>query len=187
VAGDPEERVSEGGEGAVFDGLAVGVIVLGPDGEVLRRNARVETVVAPTALADPSRLLRRITGLAQRCGDGEAAPTENFEATGPGGDAGVRATAMPLPEGGTVITLERLSSSAAVQERVQQFVAQITHDLRTPLTSILGASDLLLSGRVGAPDDRHARLLKIVSDGTQRLAAQLSDLAKQFVDPEDPS
>ena len=174
-------------EDAVFEGLAVGVIILGADGEVLRRNTRVDAVVAPTALADPSRLLRRVTSLAQRCGDGEAAPTENFEAIAPGAQGGVRATATPLAGGGTVVTLERLPSSADVQERVQQFVAQITHDLRTPLTSILGASDLLLSGRVGAPDERHLRLLKIVSDGTQRLAAQLGDLAKQFVDPEGPS
>lgn len=179
--------MSHEGEDTVFDALAVGVIVLDAGGEVVRRNARVETVVAPTALADPSRLLRRVAALAQHGSDGHGARTENFEAIAPGAEAGVRATAMPLPGGGTVITLERLSSSAAVQERVQQFVAQITHDLRTPLTSILGASDLLLSGRVGAPDDRHVRLLRIVSEGTQRLAAQLGDLAKQFVEPEEPS
>lgn len=171
----------------MFDRLTVGVMVLGADGEVLRRNVQIEAVVAPTALADPNRLVRRIAALAQRCSEANAEQTENFEAIRPGGEAGVRATAVPLPEGGAVITFERLSNSADVDQRVQQFVGQITHDLRTPLTSILGASDLLLSGRVGVPDDRHLRLLKIVSEGTQRLAAQLSDLAQQFVEPEGPS
>jgi signal transduction histidine kinase len=81
--------------------------------------------------------------------------------------------------------VEPLEVSAQVNDRVRQFVAHMTHDLRTPLTSILGASDLLLSGRVGEPDERHAKLLRIVGEGTQRMASLLSEISARFVAAED--
>jgi signal transduction histidine kinase len=167
-------------ESSVLDRIAVGVIVLDPEGQEVYRTRRVDELIGGTQLADPSRLARRLAALAHRCPAGGAREEECFE----GGDAGVRASAAALPGGGAVVTLESMAPSDQVQQRVRQFVSHVTHDLRTPLTSIMGASDLLLSGRVGAVEERHAKLLRIVGEGSQRMASLLSELASRFVEPE---
>lgn len=173
------------GEGSEFlDGLAVGIVLLNAEGEVRLRTAPVDRLVASTALADPARLMRRVSSLAERCQASGGRETESFEPVHGDHADGVRLSAAPVAAGGTVVTVEALRPSEAVEERVRQFVSQLTHDLRTPLTSILGASDLLLSGRVGTPEERHLRLLKIVNEGTQRMAALLTELAHKFVEPE---
>lgn len=169
-------------DSSVLDRIAVGLIVLDPEGEERFRSRRVAELIRGTQLEDAGRMARRVASLSQRCqaaGDTEAETFEGGEAGG-----GVLATATPAPDGGVVITLEAMDSSSMVQQRVQQFVSHVTHDLRTPLTSIMGASDLLLSGRVGPIEERHARLLKIVGDGTQRMASLLSELSSRFVEQE---
>jgi signal transduction histidine kinase len=168
----------------VLEALSVGVAVVDAEGEIRLRNGWVERLVSATALADPARLVRRLSSLAQRCRASGDVEVESFEPTDARGADGVRASARPLRDGGAVVTLEPMASSEEVEERVRRFVAQLIHDLRTPLTSILGSADLLLSGRVGTPDERHERLLKIVSEGTQRMATLLTELTRKYVDPE---
>ena len=169
-------------DSSLLDRIAVGLIVLDGDGEMIFRTNRVDELVRDTQIADDARRANRIASLAQRCLAAGATEMESFE--GCEGGEGVMASATPNPDGGVVVTLESMGSSDAVQQRVRQFVSHVTHDLRTPLTSIMGASDLLLSGRVGALEDRHARLLKIVGEGTQRMASLLSELSSRFVEPE---
>ncbi|MGD8375924.1 MAG: histidine kinase dimerization/phospho-acceptor domain-containing protein [Acidobacteriota bacterium] len=169
-------------DSSILDRIAVGLIVLDPDGEERFRSRRVADLIRGTQLEDAGRMSRRLASLSQRCLAAGETEVETFE--GGEGSGGVLATASSAPDGGVVITLEALDSSSVVQQRVQQFVSHVTHDLRTPLTSIMGASDLLLSGRVGPIEERHAKLLKIVGDGTQRLAALLSELSSRFVGQE---
>ena len=96
----------------------------------------------------------------------------------------MRLSASALADGRTLFTVEPVEQSERVDERVRQFVAHLTHDLRTPLTSLMGASDLLLSGRVGDTDERQARLLRIVSESTERMASLLNEITSRFVAPE---
>ena len=131
-------------------------------------------------LSEPDRLARRLSSLAQRCREVGKPTSEFFESTAEA-YYGVRLWASPLPEQGTLFTLEPMEPSAQVDERVHQFVAHVTHDLRTPLTSLLGASDLLLSGRLGQPDEKHAKLLGIINEATQRMADLINELTERFV------
>jgi signal transduction histidine kinase len=181
---EEEARVVEIPSNELLEHLAVGVLVTDDAGNEVLRNSRVDVLLEPTFLASRERLSRRLSSLAQRCQDGEATSSECFESTN-GNAGGVRVSASSLADGGTLFTVEPLEISERVNERVRQFVAHMTHDLRTPLTSILGASDLLLSGRVGEPDERHAKLLRIVGEGTQRMASLLSEISARFVAPED--
>ncbi len=54
-------------------------------------------------------------------------------------------------------------------------LALISHDLRTPLTSILGYTDLLLGERSGL-DSRHRRFVKIIARSGERLMELVDDL-----------
>ena len=166
----------------LFDRLAVGVVLLDADGAELYRTPHVAELLDGTALSDPARTDRRLASLAQTCSASERTEVECFEPLEQGD--GVRLSAATAPGGGTVVTVEPLERSTAVEQRMTQFVSQLTHDLRTPLTSILGASDLLLSGRVGEPPEGHKKLLRIVGEGTQRMATLLSELAMKSMEPE---
>ncbi len=167
-------------ENELLEHLAVGVLVHDARGEEEFRTSRVEGLLGGTMLSDPNRLARRLSSLAQQCRESGTPASEFFESTADAGD-GVRLWASALSEGRTLFTVEPMEPSEKVNERVRQFVAHVTHDLRTPLTSLLGASDLLLSGRLGQPDEKHVRLLRIVNEGTQRMAALLNEITARFV------
>ncbi len=139
-----------------------------------------QELLQSTLLASPDRRSRRLSSLAQRCRDTGPIASECFESTVEDG-SGSRLSAAALADGRTLFTVEPVEQSERVDERVRQFVAHLTHDLRTPLTSLMGASDLLLSGRVGDIDERHARLLRIVSESTERMASLLNEITSRFV------
>ena len=50
----------------------------------------------------------------------------------------------------------------------QEFVANVSHELKTPMTTISGYIDGILDGTI--PQDRHRHYLQIVSDETKRLS-----------------
>jgi signal transduction histidine kinase len=169
----------------LLDKLAMGVLVLDANGQEVYRTPRVEGLVSGTGLAEPERFVRRVASLVSRAQASGNDEVENFEA--PEATGGVRLTAAPLADGGSAVTFAPLTQSGDVEQRVRQFVSHVTHDLRTPLTSMLGASDLLLSGRIGEVDERHARLLRIVGEGTQRMAALLTEICEKYVEESEAS
>lgn len=57
-----------------------------------------------------------------------------------------------------------------------EFVAMITHDLRTPLVPIQGYADILLSGRLGELNDEQKVRLKIIKSSTETLLRMIKDL-----------
>ena len=56
----------------------------------------------------------------------------------------------------------------------RDFIASITHDLRTPLTSIGGFVTAMLDGTI--PPDKYEHYLKIVQDETRRLSALVGEM-----------
>ena len=64
-----------------------------------------------------------------------------------------------------------------LSEAKTQILATATHELKTPLTSIVGYVDLMLEqDRVGALNERQARYLKRVERNARRLQALIGDL-----------
>jgi signal transduction histidine kinase len=80
---------------------------------------------------------------------------------------------------------ERLRQANQELERADtlknQFLAHMSHELRTPLNSILGFSDLLLSGSAGQLDARQVRYVNHISAGGKQLlnlVNEILDLSK---------
>lgn len=83
---------------------------------------------------------------------------------------------------------EALATMADVLERrtarVRDFAAQVSHELKTPVTAILGAIELLGDHSVSMPDDRRRRFLDNIRADAQRidrLVRRLLELARAEV------
>lgn len=58
-----------------------------------------------------------------------------------------------------------------------KFVSVVTHELRLPLTSIKGYTDLLRQGVVGPVNDKQKDFLNVVRTNVDRMSALISDLS----------
>ncbi|MBI3337108.1 MAG: ATP-binding protein [Candidatus Staskawiczbacteria bacterium] len=56
-----------------------------------------------------------------------------------------------------------------------QFLAQTQHDLRTPLTSIMGYLDLLLNGTFGKQSKKTVEVIKKISDVSKNMVRKIND------------
>jgi signal transduction histidine kinase len=62
------------------------------------------------------------------------------------------------------------------QRAKDQFIASISQELRTPMTSITGYTDLLLGESVGAIADMQRKFLQRIKANTERMGSMLNDL-----------
>src|SRR5262249_37195179 len=70
---------------------------------------------------------------------------------------------------GRLVAVVDISEPVMEAPSVRRIFSQINHDLRSPLTSITGAAELLLSGRVGSMEPVQRRLVTIVEEGSRRM------------------
>lgn len=84
--------------------------------------------------------------------------------------------------GDTARPVERAQRAIAqVDEKLQssrsEFTANVTHELKTPLTSIKGFSDMILSGMVTEPEDER-RFITMIGVEADRLIQLINDVLK---------
>jgi two-component system, OmpR family, phosphate regulon sensor histidine kinase PhoR len=87
--------------------------------------------------------------------------------------------ARPLPAGGAVLVLHDVTELRRLEAVRRDFVANVSHELKTPLTSISGYAETILTDRP-APELEHRFLATIVSNTRrmQRLVDDLLDLSR---------
>jgi two-component system phosphate regulon sensor histidine kinase PhoR len=160
---DSEERL-------VFANRAFGAMLrVPPEAE---SRPLVEVVRQPDLL-----LLIRQSLREQRVVEGEI---EIAEPENPTGAANFSVTASPVPsEGGsgTVLVLHEITELRRLERVRQDFVANVSHEFRTPLTAIQGFAETLLGG---ALEDKanSRRFLEIIRDHAVRLNRLTEDLLR---------
>jgi two-component system phosphate regulon sensor histidine kinase PhoR len=77
--------------------------------------------------------------------------------------------------GGVLIVLNDISRLKRLENMRKDFVANVSHELKTPITSILGFVETLSEGAVEDPDSAR-RFLRIIGDHTNRLSLIIEDL-----------
>jgi len=96
----------------------------------------------------------------------------------------------PLPDGGTLITfadvtdskryeralLERNEALIAADRLKNQFISHVSYELRTPLTNIIGFSELLASPRTGDLNEKQREYLSDLSSSSKTLLAIVDDI-----------
>jgi PAS domain S-box-containing protein len=90
--------------------------------------------------------------------------------------------------GGVLIVVRDLSESRRLEANQQRFLANAAHELKTPITAILGAAELLLTEKDDDPRVRERFLTHIRSEAErmQRLSETLLQLAQTGWDRRDP-
>ncbi|MBN1954606.1 MAG: HAMP domain-containing histidine kinase [Anaerolineae bacterium] len=76
----------------------------------------------------------------------------------------------------------QLAAKAVAANRAQsEFVSLVAHELKVPMTSIKGYTDILLSGHVGPTNEAQVNFLRVIRanvDRMNKLVSNLSDLAR---------
>ena len=75
-----------------------------------------------------------------------------------------------------VAHLMDLSELVARGDLIADTLRQIRHDLRSPLTSLLGAIELMQTERVGRLEERQRRLLQIMEKAAQSMSGMVTEL-----------
>jgi two-component system phosphate regulon sensor histidine kinase PhoR len=78
---------------------------------------------------------------------------------------------------GAVVVLHDITALRKLERVRRDFVANVSHEFKTPLTAIQGFSETLLAGAIDDPQNRE-RFLGIILEHSRRLARLTDDLLK---------
>jgi PAS domain S-box-containing protein len=96
------------------------------------------------------------------------------------GDQILRATISPMgaknSKEGTVTILYDVTTEAESQQARDEFIASLSQELRTPMTSITGYTDLLVGESVGMIGEMQRKFLQRIKANIERMNAMLNDL-----------
>jgi len=108
-----------------------------------------------------------------------AAPVKALEPTaGVPNASGASAAIFPAPKpSGAVVVLHDVTELRRLERVRQDFVANVSHEFKTPLTAIQGFAETLLGGALEDPKNNR-RFLEIMRDHANRLARLTDDLLK---------
>jgi PAS domain S-box-containing protein len=182
---------------AILNNLAEGVLAADSRNRVVFANPAARSMLGfgteePLGkLPDPWEEFH-LAEASARCAKGEEG--EYIEARVQSGGALLHIKVEHLPEcgdhnrGGSLIVMQDLSEGRRLEVRQQRFLANAAHELKTPITTILGASDLLLTEDEEDPEVRQRFLKHIFTEAhrMQRLSETLLRLARVGWDLREP-
>ncbi|MDH4113710.1 MAG: ATP-binding protein [Actinomycetota bacterium] len=174
-----EELRSERSESAALVAAMVeGVIATDARGRIITANPAARRLLGygmSQPLPDLPQLFRtkQARDAVQAIIDGESVVERQIELDG----AAVLLSGRPLPGGETLLVLHDVSELRRLETVRRDFVANVSHELKTPLTAIQGFAETLLGGAL--EDPKHSqRFLEIIREHAMRLGRLTDDLLK---------
>jgi signal transduction histidine kinase len=159
---------------AVLESLEEGVIALDERGSVIRINERARTLLGATApLPFGRELLPRESTLREAIdlalGGHTTAPAEVTLH-----ERRVSVASRPLQTGGGVVTVLDLTMLRRLEAVRRDFVANVSHELKTPLTAVSGYAETLLDESI--PVEQRRRFVETIRDNAMRMQRIVDDL-----------
>lgn len=164
---------------ALVDSLNEGVLALNERGDVVRINERGRSFLRVTApVPFPADLLPRNATMREAIEAalaGEVTEPAELQITG----HTLALTARPLTVGGAVVALFDLTPIRRLEVVRRDFAANVSHELKTPLTVVNGFAETLLHDDL-SPEQRRHFAETIVASATrmQRIVDDLLDLSR---------
>jgi len=191
-------------QGETLDHLYEGVALFGPDGRLRLANPAFTRIWnLPADMTTEGVHISRIEDFCAKFCIGEDWQMISAQITGfndardMGGDKiehlddrVIDYKLVPLPQGQTMVSFvdvsDRAKAARALAERNEalesvnrlrtDFVSHVSYELRTPLTSIIGFTDLLRTGNVGELNDRQHEYLNDISTQSIELLNLVNDI-----------
>lgn len=158
----------------LVDSMAEGVLALTDDARVLRANAAARELLElpePLRYAPVGSLVRQ-PELRDLLESAVLRPFQSREISI--GERQLIVQSRLLEGGGAVITFLDVSELRRMERVRRDFVANASHELKTPLTSMRGFAETLLDD--DPPDEVRRRFLRTIRDNTLRLQRLVEDL-----------
>jgi PAS domain S-box-containing protein len=178
---------------AILEAIADGVILSDAEGKVILFNNAAERILGLPREQVLGQPLNRFTGLygndvnvlAQAIQDHTArAETEQREEFVDQrlalGDRIVSAHLSPVFTSerllGMVSVFRDITRDVEIDRMKAEFIARVSHEFRTPLTSIKGYNDLIMMGALGALNETQQRAMNTIRDNVDRLTVLVEDV-----------
>ncbi|MEP6622426.1 MAG: ATP-binding protein [bacterium] len=159
---------------ALMESLEEGVLALDEHGSVVRINERARTLLHVNApLPFGRELLPReytIRAAIDQSLAGSSTPSAELTLH----DRTVAITSRPLPTAGAVVTVLDLTMLRRLETIRRDFVANVSHELKTPLTAVSGYAETLLDDDI--PPDQRRRFVETIRDNAGRMQRIVDDL-----------
>ncbi|MEO7083399.1 MAG: ATP-binding protein [Gemmatimonadaceae bacterium] len=159
---------------AVIESLDEGIVAISPRGDVVRLNQSARRLMALTAIAPfsvdmlPQERVVRESVRGAMAGS-SAEPNELTL-----GDKTLLITARPLPDGGAVLAMMDLTTRRRLETIRRGFVANVSHELKTPLTVIGGFAETLRDPDL--PRGDRERFIDTIGTNARRMQRIVDDL-----------
>ncbi|HMD30789.1 MAG TPA: HAMP domain-containing sensor histidine kinase [Candidatus Acidoferrales bacterium] len=173
-------------ERSILDSLGSGLVVLDAQDRIVLLNRTLADMLHVPAEEWPGRPAAELLGLMARYALPVALPRFDWpELFGSREiewrDAETlryfREDSSPLvPGAGRVFAYHDVSHEKAVDRMKSEFISVASHELRTPMTSIKGSVDLILSGFAGETSPEMQELLEIAQKSCDRLVRLVNDI-----------
>lgn len=159
----------------VVSAMAEGVIAADARGRITTANAAARQLLGyaeDAAMPGLAELFRAPDAheLVQAALDGAPSATSLVQLD----DRSIDLSAHALPDGGAVLVLRDLTALRGLETVRRDFVANVSHELKTPLTSIAGYAETLLTDQPDAATTRN--FLEIVLANARRMQQLVDDL-----------
>ncbi|MGQ9601423.1 MAG: CHASE4 domain-containing protein [Candidatus Bipolaricaulia bacterium] len=173
----------------LFERLADAVFITSYDGKILEANeaalrqtgySREEllglNIMRDLAAREPAITYDQVNELLAR---GETVYFEEEKRRKDGSTYWTECAVTPIEFQGRPATLSvnrEITERKRLEQLKAEFLATVSHEVRTPLTSIKGYADLLLAGETGPLNPTQEEFLQIISRNADRLTELISDL-----------
>lgn len=164
---------------AILSGLDEGIVLFAADGRIAYQNQEAGRLL-PARIERASQLeppgLRTLVAAAL---SGEA-PAPMDLSTGPGGSTTLRGAPVPMPGGEVLLVLRDLTQAHRLDTIRRDFVANASHELKTPVASIQALAETMRDASAQDPASipRFAEQLRTETDRLGRIVSDLLDLSR---------
>jgi two-component system phosphate regulon sensor histidine kinase PhoR len=169
---------------AILRGMSDGVLITDVQGNVVLVNKTFKNLLSVNEDIEGKQIIEvlrnaQLIDIFRNVLESERIISEEISISRPHKDMHLIATAVPIYSGdsitGMVLTLHDITRLKQLEEMRKDFVANVSHEIKTPITAIKGFAETLLDG---AMDDKEnaVRFLGMIKAHSERLNSLVDDL-----------
>jgi two-component system, OmpR family, phosphate regulon sensor histidine kinase PhoR len=163
---------------SLIEALPEPVLLVGGNGLVRAANHAAAELFGAQIHGAPIRAHLRqpeVAAMVDRALAGDVAGSARYTATSPQGEIVWQVTARPMRPGMLVLSLRDVSDREAAEAQRREFVANVSHELRSPLTVLAGFIETL-QGPAAQDAEARAEFLSIMAREAERMTGLVADL-----------